>query len=140
MAWVNKETVTKVREALKPLNKKYGMKTTVSGTNSSSLNVRIVSGKIDLIGNYVNKINKEKTMRDYEAVTAYLKDSRYVQVNHYWLDTAYSDEALEYLQEVKKIMSIDHWDESDIQTDYFHCAYYMHMNIGAWDKGYELVA
>jgi acetylglutamate kinase len=47
MAWVQKDTVTKVREALKALNKEYGMKTSVSGSNSSSLNVRIISGKID---------------------------------------------------------------------------------------------
>jgi hypothetical protein len=138
MAWVQKETVTKVREALKVLNKEYGMKTSVSGTNSSSLNVRISSGKIDLIGNYIETVGAANVMRDYEEVAKYVKRTGYIQVNHYWLDTAYTGRALEYLEKVKAIMAVDHWDKSDIQSDYFHCAYYMNINIGAWDKSFEL--
>lgn len=138
MAWVQKDTVTKVREGLKILNKEYGMKTSVSGTNSSSLNVRIISGKIDLIQNYIDTVGAANVMRDYEEVVKYMQRNRHIQVNHYWLDTAYSGKALEYLEKVKAIMSVDHWDKSDIQSDYFHCAYYMHINIGAWDKPYEL--
>jgi hypothetical protein len=138
MAWVQKDTVTKVREALKALNKEYGMKTSVSGSNSSSLNVRIISGKIDLIQNYIDTVGAANVMRDYEEVVKYMQRNRHIQVNHYWLDTAYSGKALEYLEKVKAIMSVDHWDKSDIQSDYFHCAYYMHINIGAWDKPFEV--
>lgn len=138
MAWVQKETVTKVREALKVLNKEYGMKTSVSGTNSSSLNVRISSGKIDLIGNYIETVGAANVMRDYEEVAKYVKRTGYIQVNHYWLDTAYTGRALEYLEKVKAIMAVDHWDKSDIQSDYFHCAYYMNIHIGAWNKSFEV--
>jgi hypothetical protein len=138
MAWVHKDTVTKVRNGLKLLNKEYGMKTSVSGTNSSSLNVRIISGKIDLIQNYIDTVNAANVMRDYEEVVKYMQRNRYVQVNHYWLDSHYNGLALEYLEKVKAIMSVDHWDKSDIQSDYFNCAYYMHINIGAWDKPFEV--
>ena len=31
----------------------------------------------------------------------------------------------------------DHWDESDVQTDYFHCNFYLNMAIGKWDKPYK---
>lgn len=138
MAWVQKDTIDKVRAALKVLNKEYGMKTSVSGTNSSSLNVRISSGKIDLIGNFIEKISEDKNLRDYEEVAKYVKRNGNIQVNHYWLETNYSGIALEYLEKVKAIMLVDHWDKSDIQTDYFNCAYYMNINIGKWDKGYEV--
>ena len=138
MAWVQKDTVTKVRAALKVLNKEYGMKTSVSGTNSSSLNVRISSGKIDLIGNYIETVGAANVMRDYEEVAKYVKRTGYIQVNHYWLDTAYTGRALEYLEKVKAIMAVDHWDKSDIQSDYFHCAYYMNIHIGAWNKSFEV--
>jgi hypothetical protein len=67
-----------------------------------------------------------------------MQRNRYVQVNHYWLDSHYNGLALEYLEKVKAIMSVEHWDKSDIQSDYFHCAYYMHINIGAWDKPFEV--
>ena len=34
----------------------------------------------------------------------------------------------------------DAWfDKSDAMTDYFHTAYYFHLNIGRWDKPYQLV-
>jgi hypothetical protein len=138
MAWVQKDTVTKVRQGLKALNKEYGMKTSVSGTNSSSLRVRIISGKIDLIGNYTETIGAANVMRNYEEVAKYVKRTGHIQVNHYWLETAYTGLALEYLEKVKAIMSVDHWDESDSQSDYFHCAYYMNIDIGAWDKPFEV--
>lgn len=138
MAWVQKETIDKVRAALKVLNKGYGMKTSVSGTNSSSLKVRIVSGKLDLIGNYIETVGAANVMRDYEEVAKYIKRTGYIQVNHYWLETNYTGTTLEYLEKVKVIMAVDHWDKSDIQSDYFHCAYYMNIDIGKWDKGYEV--
>lgn len=141
MAWVQKETVTKVREALKVLNKEYGMKTSVSGTNSSSLKVRITSGKIDFVKNRLDMLEGDMRYSEEEKANHRLylvKFNSGMQVNHYWLDTAFSGVALEYLEKVKAIMSVDHWDKSDIQSDYFHCAYYMNIDIGKWDKPYEV--
>ena len=150
MAWVQKDTIDKVRAALKVLNKEYGMKTSVSGTNSSSLKVRIVSGKIDFVQNRLDML--EADTRYSEADTRYseaekenhrlylTKFNSGIQVNHYWLDTSFSGVALEYLEKVKAIMSVDHWDKSDVQSDYFHCAYYMNIDIGKWDKAYVVNA
>jgi hypothetical protein len=141
MAWVQKETVTKVREGLKALNKEYGMKTSVSGTNSSSLKVRILSGKIDFIQNRIDMLTNDHRYTEAEKAhnIQYMTEfNSGIQVNHYWLDTAFSGIALEYLEKVKAIMQVDHWDKSDIQSDYFHCAYYMNIDIGKWDKPYEL--
>lgn len=141
MAWVQKETVTKVREALKVLNKEYGMKTSVSGTNSSSLKVRITSGKIDFVQNRLDMLEGDMRYSEEEKANHRLylvKFNSGMQVNHYWLDTAFSGVALEYLEKVKAIMQLDHWDKSDIQSDYFHCAYYINIDIGKWDKPYEV--
>jgi hypothetical protein len=141
MAWVQKDTVTKVREGLKILNKEYGMKTSVSGTNSSSLKVRILSGKIDFVQNRLDMLEGDMRYSEEEKANHRLYLTKFnsgIQVNHYWLDTSFSGLALEYLEKVKAIMSVDHWDKSDIQSDYFNCAYYMNIDIGKWDKPYEL--
>lgn len=141
MAWVQKETVTKVREALKVLNKEYGMKTSVSGTNSSSLNVRITSGKIDFVQNRLDMLEGDMRYSEEEKANHRLYLTKFnsgMQVNHYWLDTAFSGVALEYLEKVKAIMSVDHYDNSDIQSDYFECAFYINIDIGTWDKPYVL--
>lgn len=139
MAWVQKEVVTKVREALKVLNKEYGMKTSVSGTNSSSLKVRILSGKIDFIQNRIDMLTNDNRYTEAEKAhnIKYMTEfNSGIQVNHYWLDTVFSGIALEYLEKLKAIMSVDHWDKSDIQSDYFNCAYFMNIDIGTWDKPY----
>lgn len=141
MAYVYKDTIDKVRAALKVLNKEYGMKTSVSGTNSSSLKVRIVSGKIDFVQNRLDMLEADNRYSEAEKENHRLYLTKFnsgIQVNHYWLDTSFSGVALEYLEKVKAIMSVDHWDKSDIQSDYFHCAYYMNIDIGKWDKPYEV--
>ena len=141
MAWVQKEVITKVRESLKALNKEYGMKTSVSGVNSSSLKVRIVSGKIDFVQNRLDMLENDNRYTEEEKANHRLYLTKFnsgIQVNHYWLDTSFSGVALEYLEKLKAIMSVDHWDKSDIQSDYFHCSFYMNIDIGKWDKPYEV--
>lgn len=138
MAYVSEEVINKARVALKALNKEYGVKATLSGKNSSSLTLKISEGSIDFIGNYCDVITETNRMHNLQDVVEYVKKENYIQVNHYYLDTQFSGKALEYLEKAKAIMHVDHWDESDIMTDYFHCAYYVSMNVGRWDKPYQL--
>lgn len=138
MAYVSEEVINKARAALKALNKEYGVKATLSGKNSSSLTLKISEGSIDFIGNYCDTIIERKHyMNDADSVIKYTQISGSIQINQYYLDTQFSGKALEYLEKAKAIMHVDHWDESDIMTDYFHCAYYVSMNIGRWDKPYQ---
>lgn len=139
MAYVSEEVINKARAALKALNKEYGVKATLSGKNSSSLTLKISEGSIDFIGNYCDTIIERKHyMNDADSVVKYVQSSGSIQINQYYLDTQFSGKALEYLEKAKAIMHVDHWDESDIMTDYFHCAYYVSMNVGRWDKPYKL--
>lgn len=139
MAYVSEEVINKARAALKALNKEYGVKATLSGKNSSSLTLKISEGSIDFIGNYCDTIIERKHyMNDADSVVKYVQSSGSIQINQYYLDTQFSGKALEYLEKAKAIMHVDHWDESDSYTDYFHCAYYVSMNIGRWDKPYKL--
>lgn len=139
MAYVSEQVINKARAALKALNKEYGVKATLSGKNSSSLTLKISEGSIDFIGNYCDTIIERKHyMNDADSVVKYVQISGSIQINQYYLDTQFSGKALEYLEKAKAIMHDDHWDESDIMTDYFHCAYYVSMNVGRWDKPYKL--
>lgn len=64
----------------------------------------------------------------------------YAQVNHYYIES--SEYLTEYgkmvCNEVNEIIKKEHWDKSDIQSDYFHCAFYYHIHIGKWGKPFEL--
>ena len=73
---------------------------------------------------------------------------RYAQVNNYWIDSHFTDmEECAFITKVNEIMHNApgraggkvYFDESDAQTDYFHTAFYTHLQIGAWDKEYECI-
>lgn len=75
-------------------------------------------------------------------------DEGYAQLNHY--NFHHPDRSRPYVnngalltEQGWKVMKVAtnlldnyHWDESEIQTDYFCCNFYMHVAIGKWDKPY----
>jgi hypothetical protein len=138
MAYISKEQVQAKRIKLKEINKKYGVKATFSGANTSSLNLTIQSGKIDFVENFIQKA-LDKSVVGYNTNFVHIYETKHIQVNHYHLDSRFSGEALEYLQEVYDLMKEDHYDNSDVQTDYFDTAWYNNIQIGKWNKGYEFV-
>lgn len=121
MAYVTKEVIERCRAGAAVIRKKYGIKLTFSGQGDSSLTCTIQSGKVDFAA------CMKGDFRDY------------VRVNQYYIDEHWNGVAAECLKEINKLMHVDHWDESDIQSDYFHCAYYVNINIGRWNKPYQLV-
>ena len=64
----------------------------------------------------------------------------YSQVNHYYIDDSpeYTDKAKQVFNRVKEIYNADNWDKSDIVTDYFDVNYYVHFNIGTFEKPLEI--
>ena len=69
-----------------------------------------------------------------------LNHNEYIERNKLLAEeNAFSGKALEYMQKAKEIMYADHYDESDSQSDYFHCAYYINMEVGKYNKVYKFV-
>jgi len=64
----------------------------------------------------------------------------YHQVNHYYIanDNVLNAYGRELMARANKILSVDHWDESQIQIDYFNCAFYKSLNVGKWNKDFEV--
>ena len=80
--------------------------------------------------------------------TASFEGKPYAQVNQYWIDSHWTD--AEDRMVLKKINDIMHhapgraggkvyFDHSDAQTDYFHTAFYTHLQIGSWDTPYQCI-
>ena len=139
MAYVTQEIITKARTALKALNKEYGVKATLSGKGDSTLYLTIAEGPIDFISNYCENVKTKRHQRDTEQVITWVTKEQNISVNQYYLDSSFSGIALEYLEKAKAIMHVDHWDKSDIQSDYFNCAYYVNISVGRWNKPYKFV-
>ena len=64
----------------------------------------------------------------------------YNTVNHYYLDREFNGECLDYLQKAYAIMLDQHYDNSEVQYDYFDVAWYNGISIGRYNKPYELKA
>jgi hypothetical protein len=142
MAYVSQDMKAKLSPAIKAILKKYGLKGSLSVHHHSTLVLTIKGGTIDFVENYIaTDANKSyaKTMSEDEK--AYLRKNRSIQVNTYWYHEHFSGKAKEFLEEMIPAMEgPDFFDHSDAQTDYFHRSHYYDINIGRWNKPYQLAA
>ena len=65
------------------------------------------------------------------------------QVNHYYLNEYKDDETLTLdafncMKLVRNIVQVFNYDDSDAQIDYFNTNFYLHLNIGQWNKPFKL--
>jgi MarR-like DNA-binding transcriptional regulator SgrR of sgrS sRNA len=126
MAYVNQEMKKKVADVLKPILARYGVKGTLSIRNHHVLVLTLKSGKIDFVANVNKTAHAEVT-------------DGYIQVNPYWYQTHFSDDALAFLTDAfAALKSADWYDRSDARYDYFDTAYYINLNVGRWNKAYEV--
>ena len=126
MAYMSQENKATKSPQIKALLKQYHLKGTISVRHHSTLVLNISEGSIDFIGNY-NAVAMNNTNRDS------LGD---IQINPYWYKEHFSGPAYEFLTKAFDIMDQGNFDESDLQTDYFHCGWYSDINVGRWDKPY----
>lgn len=116
MAFITTQEVKNIRELLKSEFPKY--KFSVSGGNSLSLQVAIMSGP-----------------EDFSSV---LGEWKSIDINQYHLYQYGRFEKL-FTKMFKAMKSQNWFDKSDSMTDYFHTAYYMSLSIGKWNKPYVQV-
>jgi len=115
MAYMNQERKALLAPRIKAVLKKYNMKGTLGVNNHSTLVVNITKGAIPFGENE--------------------------NVNPYWVHEHYEGVKKDFLTELLAAMKPkDVWyDNSDAMTDYFDTAYYVDVNIGKWNKPYEVV-
>lgn len=77
--------------------------------------------------------------------------NEYAQVNDYYITeqddgsfisnaTSYTPQGARLLVKVIDILKFRHWDRSDIQSDFFSCNFYCHVEVGQWDKPFTVKA
>ena len=140
MAYMNQERKQQRAPIIKAILKKYNVKGTLAVRNHSTLVLNIKSGSIDFIENYI-KTDADKhygNKMDQNQID-YLRKNNAIDVNPYWYQEHYTGKAKDFLKEVVDAMyGSDYFDESDAQVDYFHCSHYVDVNIGTWNKPYEV--
>ena len=72
--------------------------------------------------------------------TGEFSTAAYRQISHFYIGDSEVLNAYgkEIFKEVNEIVKKYHWDESRSEIDYFSCAFYYNLNIGRWDKAFEV--
>ena len=140
MAYMNQERKAKISANLKPILSKYGVKGSLSVRNHSTICLTLKSGKIDFIENFIKTDADSYVGRKMDqSQIDYIRKNQSLDVNPYWFQEHFSGDAKAFLTEAfKALKSADWYDESDAMTDYFNTAYYVDVNVGKWDRPYEL--
>ena len=134
MAYMSQENKKSLTPKIKNILAKYGVKGSIGVDNHSTLVVNIKSGPIDFISNYNETVGaRAGGFRLGSAAVDYL------DVNKYWYHEHFTGAALDFLNELVPAMMIGNHDNSNSQTDYFDVGWYIDINIGKWNKPYELV-
>jgi len=120
MAFMNQERKKALAPRIKTVLKKYGMKGTIAVRHHSTLILNIKSGRIDF-----SKFDEE--------------NRGYINVNVYWINEHFDGVARDFLLELHAAMMVGNHDRSDSMTDYFDVGWYTDINIGDYDKPYQLV-
>ena len=135
MAYVSKEMKASIAPVIRALCKEYGVKATLAVKHHSTLVLNITSGPIDFIGNS-NKI--ARATAEHRGQVFY-PSTTYQQVNVYWINDHYDGVAREFLTRAyAALKGPDFFDESNAQIDYFHRSHYQDINIGRYNKPYEI--
>jgi hypothetical protein len=125
MAYIKTDEVKAIRNQLKATFP--NLKFSVRRQHYSSVDVTIKAGNIDFTPLFKNGW-----------------DRGYIQLNPYHLHNygefqSMFEKMVEVIKTAPILVGGDPWyDKSDAMVDYFDTAYYFHLNIGEWDKPYEL--
>jgi hypothetical protein len=116
MAYMNQEKKAKIAAALKKVVP-AGWKYSLAVRHHSSIVMTISAAPVDLIGKL------------------YDTDRTEVSVNTYWAKEHLKECAeKQVMLQILDCLNIDNFDNSDIQSDYFHVGHYVDLKIGSWAK------
>ena len=143
MAYVSQEMKKDLAPQIKAVLKKYGLKGSIGVRHHSSLVVNIKSGILDLVGASNRHRIEEAKRRGNEPYI-----DNYIQVNENyvsdWMKAIGESKIAKFYDELVAAMkgvgsqSVEWYNNSDIMTDYFDRAYYIDINVGQWNKPYEV--
>lgn len=135
MAYMSQEKKAKIAPKIKAILAKFKVKGSLAVRNHMTLCLNLKSGSIDFIANSNTVCGNShyQVSRGFKPST-----SGYDQVNPYHFKDHYDGKALAFMQEVFHAMNDGNHDRSDIQSDYFDVGWYVDVNIGKWNKPYQL--
>lgn len=89
-------------------------------------------------GRYTIEQLKEMQSKMYHQINQYQLTQRDTYDPDKWNNGIFlTEQGFNLLKRVVAIINHYNYDDSDIQTDYFDVNFYLHLNIGKWNKPYQ---
>ena len=120
-------------------------------SGGSSLNVYLMESNIKIRQDFKDilpeVIEQKKQDRYSEEDIKNFQSKGYHQLNHYQVLQDYNSaewcnglfltkEGHELFKDVVQFTNVYNWDNSDSMIDYFDVHFYLHINLGKWDKDF----
>ena len=129
MAYMNQDKKKVIKANLDKVLKPLGIKYSLRVQDYMSITCTLRSGEVDFIENF-----KQTTGNEFDQHVR-----NHIQVNPYWYQDHFTHRPQRIIGEcLDALRSADYYDKSDAMIDYFETAYYYHLDVGSWDKPYEL--
>lgn len=137
---MSQEKKKAIAPKIQKLAKAYGVKCSLAVQHHSTIIMNIRSGKLDFIENYNENIREANKFKLYEQGRMTQESDGYIQVMSLSLDDRFSGKCLSFLEQANEILyGAGYYNNTDSQIDYFDVAYYVRINIGSWNKPYQLI-
>ena len=138
MAYISTDDVKHIRNTLKKELPQY--KFSVVRDHTSSVTIALMKGPAFKDYEYFDRYAQETKIGN-------LSDGEHHQINQHWLEEFYGKENAKILDKIHVIAKTAPaknggkvwYNDSDAMIDYFDIAYYIHINVGKWNKQYEIV-
>ena len=138
MAFISAEDVKHIRNELKKELPQY--KFSVVRDHHSSVTISLMKCHAFKDHEYFDRYAQETKIGN-------LSDGEHHQINQHWLEEFYGKENAKILDKIHVIAKTAPaknggkvwYNDSDAMIDYFDIAYYIHINVGKWNKQYEIV-
>jgi len=131
MAYMSQDRKKELAPAIRAWCKSHGVKASIAVSNYTKLVVNIKSGPLDFCQNYADTETANRPI----TVTV----PTHIAINPYWAHEHFTGECHDFIVGLLERMNRGNHDNSDIMTDYFDVGWYVDVNIGTYDKHYEVV-
>lgn len=113
------ETAKTIRQEIRNAFKGTGVKVSVRGRDYLSIDAAILEAPFDVLNN----------------------GSTYEQLNHFYYeeDDRLTEEGKAVCRKIMQIMRKYHYDKSDAMIDYFDTNFYIHLEVGNWDRPFKRI-
>lgn len=139
MAYMNQERKKVLAGLLKTAMLKYKdqkIKYTLGVHNYSTIVMTIHEGTIDFMKN----TQDVRDTKFYPEHLQGLKVGTHQQVNTHYIGDHYNGVAADLLKDAKEALNTGNHDRSDSMVDHFDVGWYININVGKWNKPYNVIA